>query len=154
MSKRDRYTLAAGAFLFLAATVFAAFGTAEAAEAWRLNDRCPAGFAPDAEDRCRLVSLYREYPSLQDRGMGGLKIGLPTVRDGFTAEQIDLGRLLFFDPLLSGDGQVSCASCHQPEKGFADGLPRSVGASSRSRLSGGTSGCTGWVPPARQRWNK
>ncbi len=85
MSKRDRYTLAAGAFLFLAATVFAAFGTAEAAEAWRLNDRCPAGFAPDAEDRCRLVSLYREYPSLQDRGMGGLKIGLPTVRDGFTA---------------------------------------------------------------------
>ena len=35
MSKRERYTLVAGAFLFLAATVFAAFGTAEAAGDWR-----------------------------------------------------------------------------------------------------------------------
>ena len=128
MNKRERFTLVAGAFLFLAATVFAAFDKAEAAGEWTLNDRCPAGFAPDSKGLCRLVSLYREYPSLQDRGMGGLKIGLPTVRDGFSPQQIDLGRLLFFDPLLSGNGQVSCASCHQPEKGFADGLPRSVGA--------------------------
>ena len=128
MRKRDRFTLAAGAFLFFAATVFVALSTAEASDEWTLNDRCPAGFAPDDDNLCRLVSLYREYPSLQGRGMGGLKIGLPGVRDGFTAQQIDLGRLLFFDPLLSGNGQVSCASCHQPDKGFADGLPRSIGA--------------------------
>lgn len=96
---------------------------------WTLSDRCPAGFAPDSESACRLVSLYREYPSLQDRGMGGLKIGLPLVRDGFSAEQIDLGRLLFFDPVLSGNGEISCATCHQPEKGFSDGLPHSEGAS-------------------------
>lgn len=95
---------------------------------WLLNETCPAGFSPDADNRCRLVSLYREYPSLQDRGMGGLKIGLPRVRDGFTAKQIDLGRLLFFDPILSGEGKVSCASCHQPRRGFGDGLPHSVGA--------------------------
>lgn len=63
--------------------------------------------------------------------MGGLKIGLPLVRDGFTAQQIDLGRLLFFDPILSGQGDVSCASCHQPDKGFADGRPRSIGASGK-----------------------
>ena len=38
-----------------------------------------------------------------------------------TAEKIDLGRTLFFDRRLSGDGTMSCASCHIPEQGFADG---------------------------------
>ncbi len=33
----------------------------------------------------------------------------------------DLGKRLFFDTRLSGDGELACASCHQPEKGFADG---------------------------------
>ena len=34
----------------------------------------------------------------------------------------ELGKRLFFDPRLSGDAALSCASCHQPDKGFADGL--------------------------------
>ena len=38
-----------------------------------------------------------------------------------TPEKIDLGRLLFFDRRLSGDGTMSCATCHIPELGFADG---------------------------------
>ena len=33
-----------------------------------------------------------------------------------------LGKRLFFDSRLSGDTQLSCASCHQPEKGYSDGL--------------------------------
>ena len=37
-----------------------------------------------------------------------------------------LGKQLFFDPRLSGTGQSSCASCHAPERGWADGFPRSV----------------------------
>jgi cytochrome c peroxidase len=41
-----------------------------------------------------------------------------------TAETIELGRRLFFDPALSVDGTVSCASCHRPDAGFAD--PRRV----------------------------
>lgn len=36
-----------------------------------------------------------------------------------TIEKSGLGRRLFFDPILSNDGSVSCASCHQPEHGFA-----------------------------------
>ncbi len=43
-----------------------------------------------------------------------------------SAEAVQLGRLLFFDPVLSGNQQRSCASCHQPEKAFADGRERSV----------------------------
>ncbi len=39
----------------------------------------------------------------------------------------DLGRKLFFDPILSGDNSVSCSSCHLPEKSWTDGLPQSVG---------------------------
>jgi cytochrome c peroxidase len=38
-----------------------------------------------------------------------------------TPEKVDLGRTLFFDRRLSGDGTMSCASCHIPEQGFADG---------------------------------
>jgi len=41
-----------------------------------------------------------------------------------TAETIALGRRLFYDPILSADRSVSCASCHSPQFGFAD--PRAV----------------------------
>lgn len=44
---------------------------------------------------------------------------------GLTLEQ--LGEKLFFDPRLSGNNTMSCASCHNPNKGWADGLPTAVG---------------------------
>lgn len=88
---------------------------------------CPPGFELTDEGICKLRSLYQQYASLTDQGVGGLKTALPAVRDGFTPQQIDLGRYLFFDPILSGDGTVSCATCHMPEKGFSDGLGQSVG---------------------------
>ena len=37
-----------------------------------------------------------------------------------------LGRILFFDPILSGDNRRACASCHRPEKAFSDGLAKSL----------------------------
>jgi cytochrome c peroxidase len=37
-----------------------------------------------------------------------------------------LGKMLFFDPRLSTSGQVTCASCHMPERGWADGLPTAI----------------------------
>lgn len=94
---------------------------------FELCKTCPPGFELTDEGICQLRSLYQQYASLSDQGVGGLKTALPEVRDGFTPQQIDLGRYLFFDPILSKDGTVSCASCHQPEKGFSDGLATSVG---------------------------
>ena len=41
--------------------------------------------------------------------------------------KVELGRKLFFDPILSKDGKISCASCHKPEHGFADDKPVSEG---------------------------
>jgi cytochrome c peroxidase len=45
-----------------------------------------------------------------------------------TAEKVALGRQLFFDERLSGDGSRSCYSCHVCEKGLTDGLAKSIGA--------------------------
>jgi cytochrome c peroxidase len=36
-----------------------------------------------------------------------------------TKAKIELGKILFFDPRLGGDASVSCASCHDPEQGWA-----------------------------------
>jgi len=40
-------------------------------------------------------------------------------KNPLTQEKIDLGRALFYDPILSKDGTISCASCHSPYNGFA-----------------------------------
>ena len=40
-------------------------------------------------------------------------------------------RRLFFDPLLSNDRTVSCATCHDPERAFADTRPLAIGVSGR-----------------------
>ncbi|MBI5058576.1 cytochrome-c peroxidase [candidate division KSB1 bacterium] len=68
-------------------------------------------------------------------------------------ERITLGRLLFFDPILGGELDVSCATCHHPDFAFGDGrqLPigvaggRSLGptrTSGSSRISGAPVGFT------------
>ncbi|WDE12704.1 cytochrome-c peroxidase [Thalassomonas haliotis] len=92
-----------------------------------LSSICPASFELTAAGECNLVTRYQFYDSVQQRGVGGTQTALPKHRSGFTPQQIDLGRYLFFDPLLSKDGTVSCASCHHPELGFSDGRGRSIG---------------------------
>jgi len=47
------------------------------------------------------------------------------------------GERLFFDPRLSRNGQVSCASCHQPVQHFSDGLRRSRGIATAARHAPG-----------------
>ncbi len=104
-----------------------------------LSTKCPASFELTAAGVCRLLTQYQFYDSVQNRGLGGTKTALPPHRDGFTPAQIDLGRYLFFDPLLSKDGSISCASCHQPDKGFSDDLDRSVGISGEKVARGAPS---------------
>ncbi len=103
-----------------------------------LSSQCAAGFEI-RQGLCRLRTPYLEFASLQGAGVGGLKAGLPPVRDGFTPQQIDLGRYLFFDPVLSADGTIACASCHDPEHGFADrsALSRGVGGRETRRNAPG-----------------
>ena len=55
----------------------------------------------------------------------------------------ELGRLLFWDPILSGDQDVACATCHHPDFAYADGRELSLGPGSaglgpwRTDLTGG-----------------
>lgn len=48
-----------------------------------------------------------------------------------TAEGIELGRMLFYDPILSRDSTVFCGNCHQQRRGFTDGKAVSTGFAGR-----------------------
>ncbi|MCL1035199.1 cytochrome-c peroxidase [Elizabethkingia anophelis] len=45
----------------------------------------------------------------------------------YSEDKMELGKTLFFDPRLSKSGQIACASCHNPELGWADGNRVSFG---------------------------
>jgi cytochrome c peroxidase len=51
----------------------------------------------------------------------------PRAIDAIEAKRQALGALLFFDPRLSIESDRSCATCHQPDKGYSDGEPRARG---------------------------
>ncbi len=46
---------------------------------------------------------------------------LPRAQAEPNGDLVELGRLLYFDRRLSGDGTMNCATCHLPEEGFSDG---------------------------------
>ncbi|BDS12957.1 cytochrome-c peroxidase [Aureispira anguillae] len=48
-----------------------------------------------------------------------------------TVQGIELGRHLFYDPILSRDSSTSCSSCHELNKAFTDGLPKAKGIDNR-----------------------
>lgn len=90
-----------------------------------LSHLCPPSFELLADHTCALRTIYQLYSAPENHG--GLRVPLPVHRDGFTPEQIDLGRYLFFDPILSDDRTMACASCHDPRRAFTDGRAKSVG---------------------------
>jgi len=57
----------------------------------------------------------------------------PSNQVGDNEEAATLGHRLFFDTRVSSTGEVSCATCHQPEKMFTDGLPIAIGKSIGTR---------------------
>ena len=61
-------------------------------------------------------TLKVQLPMGLDKGAAGIVI---PEDNPLTRAKIELGRQLYFDPRLSRDGTVSCASCHHPDKGYA-----------------------------------
>jgi cytochrome c peroxidase len=91
----------------------AAISAARAAEAWSAAE----------------IAELRQF-SLAELG------ALPPDRSNRFADDphaAELGRKLFFDPRLSANGRVSCATCHQPERDFQDRLPLSKGVGTTNR---------------------
>lgn len=90
-----------------------------------------------AEWAARLRGLYArppaEWPAPDvDSTVEWVELGLlpepPHPADNpFSKEKAELGKLLFFDPRLSHGGQMACASCHDPDLGWADGRTTSFG---------------------------
>ncbi len=75
-------------------------------------------FGAQAPQRLPLDSLPAE---LSASAPFGLPAEIPVPLDNpFSAAKLALGRKLFFDPILSLDRSIACASCHQPEHGFAE----------------------------------
>lgn len=69
---------------------------------------------PRASAQVRLAALAAEV--------------LPAPPDNpITPDRVALGRLLFWDPILSGQQDVACATCHHPDFGYSDGLDLSIG---------------------------
>ena len=105
--------------------------------------RLPPRPERSAEDRARLAAELREiyaddpagWPAPHvDADVAWKEIGLlPAVEhpadNPHSLAKADLGRKLFFDPRLSGSGQMACASCHDPDLGWADGRTTSFGHS-------------------------
>ena len=100
-----KYSLLIVSILFVAVAVLTARD--KSTGQITLKSYCPPGFELTDSGKCISRNLYQQYGSLRDAGVGGLRSALPEPRDGFTPEQIDLGRYLFFDPALSGNGKVS-----------------------------------------------
>jgi cytochrome c peroxidase len=75
-----------------------------------------------------------------------------------TVEKVALGRRLFYDTRLSGNGTRSCASCHRPELAFTDGRARAVGSTGEihargamSLVNSAYSPALTWADPTQRR---
>lgn len=78
----------------------------------------------------------------------------PAPADNATTDaKVALGRLLFYDPVLSRDKQVACATCHSEEWGMGDGLPLSVGIDGTGPTGPGRYGPNKTRRNAQTLWN-
>jgi cytochrome c peroxidase len=74
------------------------------------------------------VSRNAPVPQIDSREIYRQPVDIPQPEDNpYSALRAELGRTLFFDPILSGSKTRACVSCHTPGLSWGDGLPRAVG---------------------------
>jgi cytochrome c peroxidase len=87
-----------------------------------------AAFAPLPQDEVLPKEKWGAGSSSVEPAYSGLDRDFPVSSEpDASAETVELGRLLFFDPVLSQSNDISCATCHNPDLGFTDGKGQSVG---------------------------
>ena len=74
-----------------------------------------------------IVLLVVAGPAALQATRGGSGIAPEVAARQQTETRVELGRMLFFEPRLSGDATVSCASCHAANNAFTDNLALSAG---------------------------
>lgn len=95
----------------------------------RNDDRALPGTLPLAEIEARLAEPGAHVAFVPEAPLG-LTTKLATVipaDNPLTPAKVELGRQLYFDKRLSRDGTVSCATCHDPARGWTDCGPVSTG---------------------------
>lgn len=70
-----------------------------------------------------------------------------------TPEKLELGRLLFYDPVLGGDRATACVTCHSEIWGMSDGLPVSVGVDGEGAVGPGRTGPNLTTRNSQTLWN-
>lgn len=98
-------------------------------------------------------SVNYEVVNLFDTDLLNYKYFSKYSNTGVEDERIALGQLLFFDPILSHNNQRACASCHQPEKGFADGRPTSIAFDGEGVLDRNSPGLINSIYNTRFFWD-
>ncbi len=87
-----------------------------------------AAFAPLPQDEVLPKEKWGAGSSSVEPAYSGLDRAFPPMSGSdASAETVELGRLLFFDPVLSQNNDISCATCHNPDLGFTDGKGQAVG---------------------------
>ena len=84
-----------------------------------------SGCSSESESRTGIVSDY-----LIDKPAHFPEMSIPE-DNPMTLEKVELGEQLFFDPILSSDTSISCASCHFPQYAFSDTSALSTGVMNR-----------------------
>src|SRR2546430_10150394 len=75
---------------------------------------------PSRAGQPRLTGLQQPFPAMKS-----------VAENPITPAKVKLGKLLYFDPILSGENTISCAHCHHPDFGFSDGRKTSMGLHGR-----------------------
>ena len=73
------------------------------------------------------AALNAQVMSIYDKDVFNPDYFTPSLQSYLNKAKSELGKLLFFDPILSDNNQRACASCHKPEMAFADGNKTSLG---------------------------
>jgi len=73
-----------------------------------------------------IIGMIFSNFSYANPNLGLPELSIPT-NNPQSPEKVELGRLLFNDARFSGDGSISCASCHHSDKAFTDGLKTPLG---------------------------
>ncbi|MFN3199538.1 MAG: cytochrome-c peroxidase [Bradymonadia bacterium] len=77
---------------------------------------------------CLCFTACGEHPEVSRDTLQALPDIAPSpTGNPLTEKKVELGRLLFWDPILSGHQDVACATCHHPDFGYGDGLAVSIG---------------------------
>ncbi|HSM69944.1 MAG TPA: cytochrome c peroxidase [Anaerolineales bacterium] len=81
-----------------------------------------AAFAPLPYDEVLPEEKWGAGASSVLPAYSGLQREFPPLNGETSPEKAELGRMLFFDPVLSKNQDISCATCHNPSLGFSDGM--------------------------------